>query len=623
MEKEFCMICQKSENQLIEFSCSHLFCHNCIHKVVLYNQDSIIEDINKIKTINLNCNQCNQGNYLTTKEDLLKLITDKSAMATYAHIHCPQHKDKTIQFICMKCNTKLCQLCLNEHLSNYPDHMVTGIINECRTLCGIHFLDNKKYKYKCLTCGNINICQMCLNESHNNHAVRSIRLYDADNLEKMRKEFLWENETEIEGFVNVQFDKIKNRLNENEYRVIGLCDEIIELLNNMKTVCIDKYKQLDDELELTRELLKISYLKYYKELQNKCSGTNYSSVSFTNDQDYFVQKFKFKDDVLDSLNKIKFDITKEKLLFKEKELCNITKDASKYSCSKVIQGHTNSIFTLLQLLDGRLLSGSGDNTIRLWDINDEFNLLKTLTGHVNYVNSLIQLKSGKVASGSADHTIRVWDTFNDFKCIKIIKVHNGPVKSLLQLHEGSIVSGSDDKTIRVYDPESGFTCIKILTGHTDKVNCLTQLKNGCIISGSTDSTIRIWDPELDYECVKILQQHSYWVSCIIQLSDNKIASCSGDKTIKLWNYEGGNNFSFSQDIQDHTHGVNSIIQLKDGKIASASSDKTIRITDVNMFGCHNGKVLHGHSKWVSYLLQLKDGRIVSGSGDNTLRVWSL
>ena len=65
------------------------------------------------------------------------------------------------------------------------------------------------------------------------------------------------------------------------------------------------------------------------------------------------------------------------------------------------------IFYLLQ--DGiTLASGSGDNTIKLWNTKDG-SLIRTLTGHTYTVTSLAVLQDGiTLASGSDDNTIKLW-----------------------------------------------------------------------------------------------------------------------------------------------------------------------------------------------------------------------
>ena len=57
---------------------------------------------------------------------------------------------------------------------------------------------------------------------------------------------------------------------------------------------------------------------------------------------------------------------------------------------------------------GKLYSGSWDNTIRVWDA-ESGNHLRTLQGHTGYVYALA-MSQGKLYSGSNDNTIRVWSS---------------------------------------------------------------------------------------------------------------------------------------------------------------------------------------------------------------------
>ncbi len=57
--------------------------------------------------------------------------------------------------------------------------------------------------------------------------------------------------------------------------------------------------------------------------------------------------------------------------------------------------------------DGKIVSGSNDHTVRVWDIQG--NQLAVCRGHSDQVRSVCVTKDGKIVSGSNDHTVRVWD----------------------------------------------------------------------------------------------------------------------------------------------------------------------------------------------------------------------
>jgi len=140
---------------------------------------------------------------------------------------------------------------------------------------------------------------------------------------------------------------------------------------------------------------------------------------------------------------------------------------------KTLTGHTNSIRSLVVLKDGRLVSGSNDKTIRIWDASTG-TLLRVLTGHTDFVTYLAVLQDGNtIASASWDTTIRIWNA--DFSTsIRTLTGHTDRVYSLAELKDGSLASGSWDTSIRIWNQNNG-SLIRVLQGHTDRVYSLAVL----------------------------------------------------------------------------------------------------------------------------------------------------
>jgi WD40 repeat protein len=58
----------------------------------------------------------------------------------------------------------------------------------------------------------------------------------------------------------------------------------------------------------------------------------------------------------------------------------------------------------------RLVSGSADNTLRLWDASSGKPIGDPLQGHTNWVRTVAFSPDGRrLVSGSADNTLRLWD----------------------------------------------------------------------------------------------------------------------------------------------------------------------------------------------------------------------
>ncbi|KAH9857724.1 WD40 repeat-like protein [Lenzites betulinus] len=93
-----------------------------------------------------------------------------------------------------------------------------------------------------------------------------------------------------------------------------------------------------------------------------------------------------------------------------------------------------------------LISGSLDNTIKLWDIGTG-TVQRTLFGHIEGVWAVASDKL-RLVSGSHDRTIKVWSR-EEGNCTATLVGHRGAV-TCLALGEDKIVSGSDDGDVRVW-----------------------------------------------------------------------------------------------------------------------------------------------------------------------------
>ncbi|QRW14635.1 F-box/WD repeat-containing protein pof1 [Ceratobasidium sp. AG-Ba] len=159
----------------------------------------------------------------------------------------------------------------------------------------------------------------------------------------------------------------------------------------------------------------------------------------------------------------------------------------------------------VELDPGKMLfSASDDGVIRLWDLNLR-TCVQQFTGHVGQVQSirLVMLdggcgeekkdgqRSGPVPvliSGSLDNTIRIWDVESG-KARKTLFGHIEGVWAV-QSDKLRVVSASHDRTIKVWNHGDG-NCIGTLVGHRGAVTCLA-LGDDKIVSGSDDGDIRIW-----------------------------------------------------------------------------------------------------------------------------------
>ena len=123
-----------------------------------------------------------------------------------------------------------------------------------------------------------------------------------------------------------------------------------------------------------------------------------------------------------------------------------------------LRGHDDVVFSVAFSPDGsKIISGSKDNTIRVWDPTTGIEVLPPLRGHDDLINSVAFSPDGsKIISGSDDHTIRVWDATTGFALLPPLQGHDDFVYSVAFSPDGSkIISVSDDMAVRVWDAVTG------------------------------------------------------------------------------------------------------------------------------------------------------------------------
>jgi WD40 repeat protein len=202
---------------------------------------------------------------------------------------------------------------------------------------------------------------------------------------------------------------------------------------------------------------------------------------------------------------------------------------------QTLRGHQSSVNAVAFSPDGKtLLSGSLDNTLKLWDTSG--NLLKTLRGHQGYVRAVAFSPDGKtLLSGSTDNTLKLWDTSG--KLLQTLRGHQGYVVAVAFSPDGkTLLSGSEDNTLKLWDTSGKL--LKTLRGHQRSVQgSVTDVAfspdGKTLLSGSWDNTLKLWDTS--GKLLQALRGHQDSVTDVAFSPDGKtLLSGSYDKTLKLW-----------------------------------------------------------------------------------------
>lgn len=333
-------------------------------------------------------------------------------------------------------------------------------------------------------------------------------------------------------------------------------------------------------------------------------------------------------------------------------------------CSGSIAGHTDAIVSVAFNPEGSFLaSGSGDTTVRFWDIHTE-TPFKTCSAHKHWVLAIAWSPDGtRLASADKNGIVHVWKTSTGEQ-IGTLKGHKQWVNCLSwepfhsDVNCRRVASASKDASVRIWDAVLQKVEF-VLNGHTQSVSCVKWGGAGLIYTASHDRTIKVWRGSDGVLC-RTLEGHAHWVNTLalsteyilrigvydpgskaklsaaseeelrekvqeryqgVRLQGERLVSGSDDFTLFLWSPETDRK-SLCR-MTGHQQLINDVKFSPDGRlIASASFDKSIKLWDGK-----TGKYvtsLRGHVKAVYQISWSADNRLlVSGSADSTLKVWDV
>ena len=536
---------------------------------------------------------------------------------------CINHEESKLILFCKNCNKKICEKCkeeehkehqfdYNDILSNEKSDDIFKIALEKKDqFKGFNIFKKLFEKFK----GNTEIKRENLLKNENKSykeeeeeknkeiylggSQNGNQVYE-DDLEKYYQEKREDDNKSKNGNENKSKDNISKNIIDTGNNIINKDYEEMNI-ENIKEIDSPKINNINED-KVNDTLLK-------KEIENGDSKLKSNLTKIPVEESELRNNIFPPNNIINGIKPADNDNNGNDYnnLFNDK----IEESYKEYKCIKTIIGHTEKVVSLIELESGNLASGSYDDTICIWDVNNG-NCLNKIK-EMGHIFSLLEFEKNKLLVSNSQNHINLWDlSFESSNPIYCFKGHGLWVNSLVKCNDKIFASAGNDANIIIWDYYQR-KYINYLQGHIDCILTLIKLNDGKLCSGSADLTIKIWDWGKSL-CVATLKNHKKWVKCLCQLNDGTLISGSDDRTINIWK-----DYEYVTKIKQHSNSIRTLCQINDNYFASGSFDNSIKIWDLNNYNCV--QTLTDHIGNVIAIIKLHDNKLVSCSCDKTIKIW--
>ena len=604
---ESCYICGNNEiYDSIFTECNHYYCIYCLFRTLFINY--IKEFISK-NEISVNC-KCKKGHMKLSLYDVEKILS------------CKSKADET--------------------------QIVKQICNIHKSKCDLFCKDCEK-----------NICSQCKNKEHKYHKIVSniiyVRMYK-DFIKGMPLKYKY-----IENFklnLDKSIDKFSKDLSEKTHSVTKQINQLIEELNKIKKNYLNRLLEIQTNGLESINLMANFYYEYYQDLLNMSNNNDIFSLRYLAHFKYEMESFNmiYNMDIFTKLQEIQDKIKDLKNLTENPYSIKVNYTEIPTTFREVTRslGHEDSINCLTKIGDNQFISGSSDNSIKFWNLDEEelkpYDCINRCTGDVGLV---LLLKNNRLCSSSANENwIKIYETIktyhetgnnelmvqNQYNVLVSLSEHKKVVTAIIELDNNKLVTAARDGNIILWEfIDNNVKLYDSIHVCKEGVYSLCKLPDNKFVSGSAKGAINLWkfndkskkkgDNKKKYTPYLTLEGHKNKVRCIILLDNNNL--CSGDDNGIIIIWKGIDNEKYEKlwqkEITDEI--ITCMAKIKHGYLIIGSynpkhSNKVfLRVWESKNDGYEEKEKIEKHYRKIKSVIELDWGNIVSAGEDGVIIIW--
>ena len=261
----------------------------------------------------------------------------------------------------------------------------------------------------------------------------------------------------------------------------------------------------------------------------------------------------------------------------------------------------------------RLVSGSEDKTVRVWDIADaKFPELLKYTGHEAAVRAVDFADTASVLSAGADMKIHHWN-LADGKLVRSIEGHTGEIRALA-VSATTVASASADGTVRLWNKSNG-TALRTMQHGSPVRHVAISVDNSKVAAWGDNKQLKLWQATDGALLTTVDAAAGDLTSLAFSPNNLQLAATVGND-VRVWQVNGGGELQF---FPEHAKQTTAVSYLPDSKtLISVDAGNGFRRSTVSAL---RSIVAHENSI-VDAALYQGGNALATVAGDGIVKLWT-